>query len=62
MIRQFRTPLFKSLSVDVEAIKEEFDYLTDEQAQEVAELFASYLTDPDAWDMVQTIALDIWNS
>lgn len=59
MNRQFKTPLFGALSINVDAIREEFDYLTDAQAEEVAEVFASYLTDPDAWDMIRVIVGDV---
>lgn len=59
MSRQFRKPLFETLKVNVSAIEQEFDYLTHEEAEEVAELFEGYLVDPDAWDLIQNIALDV---
>lgn len=61
MQRQTRVPLFNSLSVNVAAIREEFDYLTDDQCKEVAETFASYIDSPDAFDLVRDIALDVWS-
>lgn len=58
--RQYRTPLFKALEINVDAIAEEFDYLTHEQAEETAELFAAYLTDPDAWDFLRDFAISVY--
>lgn len=60
MQRDFRTPLFLSLTINEEAIRQEFDYLTDDQVSYVAEAFKAYLTDADAWDFLATFAEDAW--
>lgn len=57
MNRQTRIPLFSALKINVEAIEQEFDYLTDEQAREVAEVFLGYLTDYGSSDVFDTLAI-----
>lgn len=61
MIKQTRLPLFTALTVNRDAIAQEFDYLTPDMVEEAAELFEGYLNDPDAWDMMQGFALDIYD-
>lgn len=52
--------MFNALSINADAIAEEFDYLTHEQAEETAELFAAYLTDTDAWDFLRDFATSVY--
>lgn len=61
MCCQTKLPLFSALTVNVEAIEDNYPDLTHEDAIEVAELFEGYLTDADAWELAGMFAYEVFD-